>query len=379
MLQRDDHSPFLFGKLPVLDDFINREKELKRLSINCEAGINTILISPRRWGKSFLLRKLASQYQNSKQVKFCFIDLFQVRTEEDFYKAFSAGVIKGTSGKAAEWLDTAYKWLKSVSPKLSIPTSDTASIDLELEFTNPEKQKNIILDLPERIAKEKKIRVVVCIDEFQNIELFEDPTGFQKILRASWQHQQNTAYCLYGSRRSMMSQLFQSRNMPFYKFGDVIYLNKIEETPLVNFIIDRFKKTKKKITKTFAEKIVREMQCHSYYVQQLAHFVWMYSGKEVTEESYKLACEELLDVNRNLFRREFETLSAGQINLLRAMNAGNFTNLTTGVLIKKFNLNSSSNVVRTLEALEKKDFIDRFTGEIEFVDPVFQMWMKEVF
>jgi uncharacterized protein len=91
-----------------------------------------------------------------------------------------------------------------------------------------EKNYREVLQLPEKIAAKKNINVVICIDEFQNIESFKDSLAFQKKLRTEWQHQQMVTYCLYGSKQQMMTSLFEKQSMPFYRFGDVIYLSKIK-------------------------------------------------------------------------------------------------------------------------------------------------------
>ena len=98
-----------------------------------------------------------------------------------------------------------------------------------LDWKEVKKGQDEILDLAENICKNKKIKVVVCIDEFQNIAFFDEPLAFQKKLRAHWQHHKQTSYCLYGSKRHLLMDIFSSQSMPFYKFGDVIFLEKIKE------------------------------------------------------------------------------------------------------------------------------------------------------
>ena len=102
-----------------------------------------------------------------------------------------------------------------------------------------------VLDLAEKIAREKGLKVVVCVDEFQNIAEFSEPGYFQKKLRSHWQHHQHVAYCLYGSKRHMMLDVFTNASKPFYKFGNLLFLNKIETSCLVEFFQGRFADTGK--------------------------------------------------------------------------------------------------------------------------------------
>ena len=99
---------------------------------------------------------------------------------------------------------------------------------ISFEYNMQNNTENDILQLPEKIAIEKEIQIVICIDEFQQISDFEDSKTFQKKLRSVWQLQQHVSYCLFGSKKHLMNELFEKKNLPFYKFGDAIYLTKIE-------------------------------------------------------------------------------------------------------------------------------------------------------
>lgn len=127
------------------------------------------------------------------------------------------------------------------------------SISLEL---NPKSDDiNELLNLPEKIAQKRGINIVVCIDEFQQISDFKDSKRFQKQLRSVWQLQKSVSYCLFGSKKHLMNELFEKRSLPFYKFGDAIYLPCISTPDWVSYIRNRFDSTGKQISKELAEKI----------------------------------------------------------------------------------------------------------------------------
>ena len=106
-------SPFKFGKVVTGKSFINRESELNRLISNYRNGTNTILISPRRWGKTSLITKCGSILEKEDpSIKFCFIDLFKIRNEEDFYSYFAKEIIKKSSSKWEEWVASAKEFFK---------------------------------------------------------------------------------------------------------------------------------------------------------------------------------------------------------------------------------------------------------------------------
>ena len=278
-------SPFQYGKVVEGKYFTNRKKETDRLISNFENDINTILLSPRRWGKSSLVNNISRAVaKKDNKLVFCFIDLFNVRDESDFYATFAREVIKVASTKLEELISIGKELLKRVRPKFVFGTDPINDFEISFELESVGNNYVEILNLPEKLAKKKKMKLIICMDEFQNLHTFSDPLLFQKRLRSSFQHHKNVVYCFYGSRKSMMTSLFENKSMPFYKFGDVIYLKKIEKHYLIKFIINGFNNTGKSISKELANMIVDLMKDHPYYVQQLAHIVLINTDTNVSEK-----------------------------------------------------------------------------------------------
>lgn len=368
-------TPFNFGRTVKSDSFTNREQEIKKLTSNFENGVNTVIISPRRWGKSSLVEKVASQtkVKNLRVVK---IDLFSIRTEEEFYNMLAKAVIKATLGKMEEWLELSKKFLKNITPKLTLQLGDKQSFNLELDFESIKKYYQELLDLPEKIAKEKHLRIVVCIDEFQNIAAFNDPMALQKRLRSIWQHHEHVSYCLYGSKQHMMMDLFSKQHNPFYRFGELIYLPKISESKWVTFITKQFQKTQKIISQAQALQIAQHVACHPYYVQQLSHLVWINTEKQVSEHCMKESLQELVDQNAILYFKEAEDLNNTELRLLKAIHARE-RQLSSRETILKYHLGTSANVIKAKKSLVHKELIDEQRKELFFVDPVFELWFAQ--
>ena len=136
------------------------------------------------------------------------------------------------------------------------------------------KNEDEILNLPQKIAQSKGIKFVICLDEFQDLVRFKDSSLFEKKMRAVWQKQKDVTYCIYGSKRHMMSDIFNNSNRPFYRFGEFMYLQKITEDSWIKFLQTSFKSTGKKISKPLAIRVAELMKCHSWYVQQFAYCLW---------------------------------------------------------------------------------------------------------
>ena len=368
--------PFVFGVATSGDNFTDREKETQRLLLNFTHGVNTILISPRRWGKTSLVKKVA-QLAQTKTRKIVYLDIFSCRTESEFYRLFATSVLKQTSSKWDEWVENTKQFLAHINPKISIGTDPMNDFSISFEYSMQDNAGNDILQLPEKIAIAKGIQIVICIDEFQQISDFEDSKTFQKKLRTVWQLQQHVSYCLFGSKKHLMNELFEKKNLPFYKFGDAIYLTKIETKYWIEYICKRFENTGKRISPELAKEICRLVDNHSSYVQQLAWLLWIRTTDIATEEQLTHALEDLLDQNNILFQSETENLSAYQMNFLKAVIDGIHSKFSSKEIILKYNLGTSANIVRLKSALLQKELIETDGKEIILADPVFGVWFKK--
>lgn len=369
--------PFIFGKIADTDYFTNRTEEIKTLAGNFASGINTVLISPRRWGKSSLVWNTAKALQRRhKEIKFCFIDLFNVRTEEEFYELYARELVKVSATRWEERIAGVKQFFKIIIPQIKLPVDPQHDLSLGFEWKQLKKNPEEVINLAENICRLKKIKLVVCIDEFQSISNFDSPLAFQKKLRAHWQKHNRATYCIYGSKRQMMATLFENSSMPFYKFGDVIFLKKIKTEDWVPFIIKRFEATGKSISKELAEAIAVRMGNHSYFVQQLAHEVWLASGKKCKAQNIEEAVENLLNKLSMLYQRETDQLSNAQVNFLKAVCHGE-TRYTTADVILRYRLGSSANVIRVKNALEQKEVIDTMEPTVHFSDPMYKIWFAK--
>jgi len=370
--------PFVFGQLADTGEFTNRTKEINRLLTNFSSSLNTTVISPRRWGKSSLVRVVAHKAKKShKKLRFCFIDMFNIRSEEEFYKAYAAEVIGASSGKIKEWITIAKEYIPSAIPKVTFNTP-AGEFEVGLNWKEEKKSRSSILDLPEKLSKAKGIRIVVCIDEFQNIAFLKEPLAFQKALRAHWQHHKNAAYCLYGSKRHMMIELFSSPSMPFYKFGDIIFLEKINEADWSKFIVKRFRDTGKTISKSLAVYLANLVECHSYYVQQLAQLSWLRTKKTCTEDMIADAHDKLALQMSMLFQEKTDNLTRPQVNFVRALFDG-VSQFSAFETLKEYDLGSSANVQQVKKALIQKEVIDTIGSRINFLDPLYKYWLMSYY
>lgn len=368
-------SPFVFGTVTDTGNFVNRKEDIQRLSNNFLSGINTVLVSPRRWGKSSLVARTAKLLEKNKSLVVCKIDLFNVRTEEEMYLALSNEVVRQTTSKIEEAVQYAKTFLSQLLPQINISSGSDTPLSFGLNWKVLKKNANDILDLAENIAKKKGIKIVVCIDEFQNIATFDKDNAVQKKMRAHFQHHKHVSYCFYGSKRHMLLDVFTNTSMPFYKFGDLMFLEKINTKEWVAFIQRKFKSTDKQINKKDAEDIVLLVENHSYYVQQLALQTWLRTDKQCSNEIVREAHYSLMQQLSLLFVNLTEGLSNMQLGFLKALLSGE-EHLSSREVLDTYKISSSANVSRLKNALLQKDIIDIIGKQINFHDPIYKYWLR---
>ena len=279
--------PFQYGTLATNDKFIDRVKERAELKQLLSSGINVTLISPRRWGKSSLVKKAMEELKNERNdVRVCYLDAFSINSEEEFYSLFAAEVISCTTGKIEKALRDARKYLSGLIPGITLSDGVNEMLSVNLRYKPQEKDKLEILNLPERIAQEKKIRIIVCIDEFQQLIHLPEYSDMEGKMRSVWQQQKSVSYCFYGSKKHMMMDIFGDSHKPFYRFSQIIFMPKISEDDWIPFIMKGFQTTGKLISEDYARRICNTTACHSWYLQQFCYFLWNATEKEVDEAAF---------------------------------------------------------------------------------------------
>ena len=366
---------FVYGMSVEGENFTDRVKETKRLKLDFENGINVILISPRRMGKSSIVRKVKSEITDPT-IKVVYMDIYDCRSEYDFYNRFASVLLKETATKTEQVLDNIKRFLVRLSPKIAFSSEPMSEISLSLGITPQNYQPEEILQLPELIAQEQGIHLIVCIDEFQQIGEFDDSLTVQKRLRGIWQHQQNVSYCLFGSKKHLMTKLFQNRKMPFYQLGEMMYLDKIPTDDWVEFICARFKKQGKIISEELAQRICEKVDNHSSYVQQLAWNVLAETEKETTEQDFENGVQALMSQCSGLFEQQIQGLTSYQLNFIRALCRGVHSDFGSKAVLEEYNLGTKSNISRIKTALLERELIDVTEDGVFLEDPVFKLWMN---
>jgi AAA+ ATPase superfamily predicted ATPase len=371
------NSPFKFGGIVSEKAFTNREKECKRLSDNLRNGIHTIMISPRRWGKSSLVEKVSVGLEK-EGVKCIVIDLNAAGTAEEFLELLAKETIKASSNKFEDWVKATQRFFSQLIPKINFGPIPETDFTLSFDWKELRKNPDEILNLPERLAKKQQCRYVICIDEFQNLAEFPDYADFEKKMRAIWQRHRYVSYCLYGSKSHMMAQIFNHVSKPFYRFGDVVHLSKISLGKWETYITRSFTDSGKQITVEDAKAIIELMDCHSWYVQQMAHYVWLNTTEKVSSQNIKTALNDIIAASTPFFQQTIEQLTPSRINLIKAIAKGE--NQFYSERIKhNYRLGTPNLIRKNFTNLIEAGIIHKSEKNYLFLDPVFEIWFKQLY
>ena len=371
------NAPFQYGTLATKENFVDRVEDRAQLKSFLSSHINVMLISPRRWGKSSLVKVAMEELQNEdKDIRVCFIDAFSIGSEAEFYRTFASQVIACASTKLEKRIQDAKKFLTGVVPQVVIKDDVTNFMAFDVKFVPQEQDKMDILRLPETLAVAKNIKIIVCIDEFQQLANLPGYKNMEGKMRSAWQQQQHVTYCLYGSKRHMMMDIFNNANSPFYRFGQMLFLDKIAKSEWTPFIQESFEKTGKHISETFASQVCDTVECHSWYLQQLCYFIWNATTEEVTEQTFQYGLRQLINTNSPMFLSDTESLAPSQIEMLRAIKDG-VQQLSSVEAKNTYALGNPNTISKNKKVLKEKDIIEERKGKLVFVDPVYRLWFSQ--
>ncbi|MBU0479101.1 ATP-binding protein [bacterium] len=359
-------NPFRFGTIVTGTYFVNRVDEIKQITSDIKANQHIILISPRRYGKSSLINRVIEE----NKITSFHIDLELITDEIDLANFY---VRKALSLSRFEKMKHYLKNLR-VQPSIQIqPEKDEISISFSAEDKNVSALLSDSLELPEIIAKNMKKKIAIIFDEFQEIRRISPM--LEKKMRGIFQHHQNVTYIFIGSQESMIREIFQDRNNPFYKFGRQMVLNKIPESEFLDFIVQQFK-LQQIDAEGIAKDILRFTDCHPYYTQQLCHEIYILNeDKTLKIEIIEKAVNQITTEHHSDYSQWWNNLDNTERKVIIGIASGEH-NHTSRNFIKKYGIKSSSTSSSAVGRLINSGVIVKKRDEgFEIEDPFWRVWI----
>jgi hypothetical protein len=374
-------NPFVYGEIVPVAAFVDREVELDRLSRDLLAGQKVFLISPRRYGKSSLVRQALRSAARSGAIT---VDV-QVSSYSS-YVAFLEGYARALAA-AETRLERARSWLtemfSGVRPEVRIEPDEAGRGQLAVSFPAVRSDRDVsrlaeqVFALPGRMAEARRKRVAIALDEFQGIGAFNGGS-VEHALRAAVQQQRQVGYVFSGSEPTLMERML-GRSRPFYKAGPVMRLQKIPGDRFARFIEARFRATGFRPAPGLGAAIVDLAGNLPYDVQRLAHEVWddvKADGKRAAGvEDLHETLKRLLGEHETLFEGTWQRLTLAQRGALRAAVLEDGEELLSADVRSRHRLSGTSTVQASLAALVREDILTRDGPRYAVVDSLFREWI----
>src|SRR5215204_6403236 len=318
------NNPFVYGEVVPGGAFADREVELDRLVDDLADGQKVFLISPRRYGKSSLVRQALTTLS-----KRGLLTVELTVSAYSSYVAFLEGYARALTASESRW-QRARDWLTAaitstrpeirLEPEASGAGRFTVAFPLVRTERDVTRLANELFALPGRIAAERRRSVVIAMDEFQAIDAFNGGS-VEHALRAAAQHQRRVGYVFAGSEPSLMEKMIGPRR-PFYKAGPVMRLDRIPPDVFSVFIEERFASSGIRTEAGLGAAIIDLAGNLPYDVQRLAHDAWddarAGGARRVTLDSLHTTLGRLLAEQDTLFEALWQRLTLAQRAVLRA-------------------------------------------------------------
>jgi uncharacterized protein len=374
-------NPFVYGEIVPVNAFVDREVELDRLGRDLSAAQKVFLISPRRYGKSSLVRQALRSAARGGALT---VEV-QVSSYSS-YVAFLEGYARALVS-AETRLDRARSWLREmlsgVRPEVRIEPDEAGRSQIAVAFPTIRTNRDVshlaheVFALPGRITEARRRRMVVALDEFQGIAAFNGGT-VEHALRAAVQQQRQVGYVFSGSEPTLMERML-GKSRPFYKAGPVMRLEKIPADRFAKFIEARFRATGFKPAPGLGSAIVDLAGNLPYDVQRLAHEVWddvkAGGGRNLDLEDLHTTLKRLLGEHEALFEGTWQRLTLAQRGALRAAVLEEGRELLSSDVRTRHRLSGSSTVQASLAALVRDDILVREGARYAVVDSLFREWI----
>lgn len=370
-------NPFRYGALALDEAFTDRTAEIAELTADARNGQDVVLFAPRRYGKSSLVWRVAQELV-SDRVLVAQIDLMTTPTRAKLAERLA----KSIHDDLATPLFRARERLRvfgglRVAPTITIDPDDGApSFSFSASVRREDLDDTIerLLELPGRLAAERGRRVVLILDEFQ--EVVDIDPGLPKLMRAVFQRQPEVAHLYLGSRRHMVRRIFSDANEPFWRSAKQLELDVIAPQHFRDHIAERFAGTGRRIDASGLDAVLGITRGHPYGTQELCYFTWQETPARGRADAARVATalEGVLRSEHAHFSLIWSKASGVQRSVLQAL-AREPGHALGAEYRARHGLPAASSVQKGLDALERDELIARRRGHVTITEPFLAEWL----
>ncbi|MDD2952881.1 MAG: ATP-binding protein [Parabacteroides sp.] len=370
------NNPFLIVGYQGPEYFCDREKETEVILSALHNGRNITLVSPRRMGKTGLIKNVFYIVQEKEINAKCFyLDIFSTQSLREFVALLGREILGKLDTFSQSTLKTLLSFFKSCRPVITMDElSGIPSISLDIVPSKEEETLKEIFDYLRQSGKE----CYLAIDEFQQIMEYPEK-GVEGLLRSYIQFLPNVHFIFSGSKKHLMEYIFFSIKRPFYQSTQKLFLDKISEEMYFSFARSFFEKEGKVLPDEIFDKIYTWVDGHTWYVQYFLNRLFALPGKTLSMELLDSLLMEILQEEEYTFQTYFQLLTFNQIQLLKAIaKEGIVREVNASVFIKKYDLKAVSSVNTSLKILMDKEFILKQPDGYIIYDRFMSIWLSRL-
>jgi len=371
-------NPFVLSVIPPDAPFCNRVEELKQLTSYAIDGTNVVLFSPRRFGKTSLVKRVQANLAKQGMLVL-YADFFGVTSVDDVAGKIARSVYTFIQ-RNESLMKKALRILTTFRPVFKPAEDGSFSISIELARPNLhgiDLLDKTLEDLGVFMEQAGPGKIHIVFDEFQEITELKEKR-IESTLRSHIQFQQSS-YFFVGSRRRILLEMFNEKNRPLFQSAQLYELKRLPHDDLVGYLVAQFKKGGKPCSEKNAQNISSISRQYPYYAQKLALNVYAVSGKVVQAKNITKALEIMIDNETYFYQATLQSLAPRQIALLRALAVEPSKTILSNNYIRKHDLGSIGGVQSAIKKLRQMDLVEVDTdSRYRTVDPIFSIWLQRL-
>jgi len=369
-------NPFVYGETVSGEHFCNRLAEMSELLEDIRNGQNVIIYSPRRYGKTSLIKRVLERAKRKGTLTF-YVDLYPALNKEKFIEIYARAISAGLPGRMTAIIKRLNEYLPRIIPKAVM---NEQAIHFEFEFDRTSNISPHIDDLlvaAKKAAERDKKPAVVVFDEFQEITNLEDEE-IERKMRSVFQDHRNVSYIFMGSKTHLMRGIFNNPNRPFYRSGKHLPLQKIIPEELSKFAEKKFSAGGIKVAEKEMDDILNASECHPYYFQMLCHVLWEIcrDRKTIEQDNVEEAIRILISRESSAYIAIWEGLTGKQKGLMGALAKEDHPEVFSKSFLGKYGLGASSSIQKALKRLLEKDLVRQENNSYMILDLFFKKWIE---
>lgn len=369
-------NPFIYQGYESPKYFCDREVETKTLLAHLKNGRNVTLISPRRIGKTGLIKNTFYHLKEQEKDATClYIDIFATKNLHDFVELLGVMVINEIVRKNASFIEKTISFFSALRPVLSMdPLTGEPSVSITVE---PSKE-DITIQSIFNYLNDSEQEVYIAIDEFQQIAEYPEK-GTEALLRSYIQFAQHVHFIFSGSKFHLMAEIFGSPKHPFYQSTEMMGLKPLDSDVYFDFCLQFFKEKSGNVAKDIFEYLYNMFEGHTWYIQCIMNRLYEANNNVDSIEQVNAAILSILAGREPQFESLSQFFTGNQFSLLKAIaKEGIVAQPTAGRFIKSHNLSGASSTKAALKVLENKELVYRKPEGYIIYDRFMDLWLKRL-